>query len=113
MQAIDGCGGLHVVHPGEREVTLVVLADDVGTLDRLAAEVGSPWMAATIAPLLAGTPERRIGPTPASGAQATWSPGRVRPAPRRGRRWPAQPAQPTGTFQPRPSAISLHVGQTG
>ena len=67
MRAIDGCGGLHVVHPGEREVTLVILADDVGTLDRLATEVGSPWMAATIVPLLAGPPERRIVPTLASG----------------------------------------------
>jgi hypothetical protein len=66
MRAIHGFEGLHVVHTGEREVTLVILADDVATLDRLATEVGSPWMVEHIVPLLAGPPERRIGPTLAS-----------------------------------------------
>jgi hypothetical protein len=63
MQAVDGFAGLHIAHTGEREVTLVILADDVETLDRLATQVGSPWMVANIVPLLAGPPDRRIGPT--------------------------------------------------
>ena len=78
------------------------MADDVGTGDRPATEVGAPWMVAHVVPLPAGPPERRIGPTPATGA---WAAG---PA----QRSPIRP-QPAGTFQPRPSAISLHVGQTG
>jgi len=68
MRAIDGFEGLQVVHTGEREVTLGILADEVGTLDRIATEVGSPWMVANVVPLLAGPPDRRIGPTLASGA---------------------------------------------
>ena len=63
MRAVDGFRGLEVVQTGEREVVLVILGDTVETLDRLATEVGSPWMVEHVVPLLAGPPERHIGPT--------------------------------------------------
>jgi hypothetical protein len=63
MRAIDGFEGIHVVRTGDHEVTLVILGRDVGTLDRIATEVGSPWMAANVVPLLAGPPDRHLGPT--------------------------------------------------
>jgi hypothetical protein len=67
MQAIGGFTALHVVQTGPQEVTLVILGDSAETLDRLATEVGSPWMMATIVPLLAGPPDRKVGPVLASG----------------------------------------------
>ena len=63
MRGIDGFEGLHLVHTGATEVVLVILGRDEATMDRLATEVGSPWMVANIVPLLAGPPDRRIGPT--------------------------------------------------
>jgi hypothetical protein len=63
MCSVDGFEGLHIVHTGEREVTLVILGRDEAVLDRLATEVGSPWTVANIVPLLAGPPDRRIGPS--------------------------------------------------
>src|SRR5689334_9511751 len=66
MRAVDGFRGLEVVRTGERDVVLVILADSVETLDRLATEVGSPWRTEHVVPLLAGPPERHLGPTIAS-----------------------------------------------
>ena len=63
MRAVEGFDGLHVVRTGDTEVILIIPARDVETLDRLATELGSPWMVASIVPLLAGPPDRRIGPT--------------------------------------------------
>lgn len=63
MRAIDGFHGMHVVQTSEREVVLIILGDDVATLDRVATEVGSPWMVEHVVPLLAGPPERRVGET--------------------------------------------------
>ena len=71
MRAIDGFQDLHVIQTSDRDVVLVVLADDVDTLNRLATEVGSPWMTANVLPLLASPPERHIGPTIASSRQPT------------------------------------------
>jgi hypothetical protein len=67
MRAINGFGGIHVIQTAAKEVTLVILAADAETLDRLATEVGSPWMVANLVPLLAGPPERQLGPVLASG----------------------------------------------
>jgi hypothetical protein len=68
MRAIDGFEGFQVVHTGASEVVLLILGDTVETLDRIASEVGSPWMVANVAPLLAAPPERHIGPVIASAA---------------------------------------------
>ena len=66
MRAIDGFRGYEVVQVSEREVVLVILADTAETLDRIATEVGSPWMREHVVPLLGRPPERKIGPTLAS-----------------------------------------------
>jgi len=66
MQAIEGFVGLQVIQTSPAEVTLVILAADPATLERLAVEVGSPWMVANVVPLLAGPPDRRVGPVLAS-----------------------------------------------
>lgn len=66
MRDVDGFAGFHVVQTSPTEVTLVILAVDAETLDRIATEVGSPWMRAHVLPLLAGPPDRRIGPVLAS-----------------------------------------------
>jgi len=49
-------------------VVLVITGDDADVLDRLAAEVGSPWMVENVVPLLAAPPERHVGPIIASAA---------------------------------------------
>ncbi len=67
MQSIAGFVGAHVVQTSSRDVVLVILADSPETLDRVATEVGSPWMLANVVPLLAGPPDRRVGPVLVSG----------------------------------------------
>jgi hypothetical protein len=62
MRAIDGFAGLQVVHSGETEVVLLIFGETVEVLDRVATEVGSPWMLAEVVPLLASPPERHVGP---------------------------------------------------
>lgn len=66
MRAIDGFQDFYVIQTSDTEVVLVILGDDVGVLNRVATEVGSPWMTANVVPLLAGPPDRHIGPTIAS-----------------------------------------------
>jgi hypothetical protein len=67
MRAIYGFGGVHVIQTAPNEVTLVILADSAETLNRLATEVGGPWMVANLVPLLAGPSDRQLGPVLASG----------------------------------------------
>ena len=62
MRAIDGFQEFLVVQASETEAILVILGDDVDVLNRIATEVGSPWMVANVVPLLAAPPERHIGP---------------------------------------------------
>ena len=62
MRAVPGFVGAHVVQSGVREVVLVILGDSAEALDRVATEVGSPWMAEHVVPLLAEPPDRRVGP---------------------------------------------------
>jgi hypothetical protein len=66
MRAIEGFRGFHVIQTSEKDVILVILGDSVEVLDQIATEVGSPWMRANVVPLLAGPPERHIGPIVAS-----------------------------------------------
>jgi hypothetical protein len=66
MRAIEGFQDLYVVHTSDTEVVLVILGDTVEVLERVATEVGSPWMIANVVPLLAAPPERHIGPVIAS-----------------------------------------------
>jgi hypothetical protein len=66
MKEIEGFGAFHVVQVGEDHAILIILGDTPDSLNRVATEVGSPWMSAHIVPLLATPPERHIGPVVAS-----------------------------------------------
>ena len=66
MGAIEGFEGVQIIQTSEAEVVLLIFGDTVDVLNRIATEVGSPWMSANVVPLLAGPPERHIGPTIAS-----------------------------------------------
>lgn len=62
MRAVDGFVACHVIQTGSDEVTLVIIADSSETLDRIATDIGSPWMRENIVPLLVGPPNRQVGP---------------------------------------------------
>jgi hypothetical protein len=66
MRAIGGFDAFHVIQTSDRDAILVIVAADAQTLDRIATEVGSPWMRANVVPLLVGPPERQLGPVIAS-----------------------------------------------
>ncbi len=66
MREIEGFRALHIVQAGEDHAILIILADTPEVLNRLATEVGSPWMSANVVPLLATPPERHIGAVVAS-----------------------------------------------
>jgi hypothetical protein len=66
MRGLEGFQGFRVVQIADDQVVLVIFADTTEALDRMAAELGNTWMAANVAPLLAGPPERHIGPILAS-----------------------------------------------
>lgn len=66
MKAIDGFRALHVVQVGDDHVILIILGDTPEALNKVATEVGSPWLSANIVPLLAAPPERHIGTVIAS-----------------------------------------------
>jgi hypothetical protein len=66
FEAIDGFEAAHVVQTGEREVVLLIVGRDAETLDRVATEVGSPWMREAVVPLLGAPPQRELGPVIAS-----------------------------------------------
>lgn len=61
MRAMDGFQGFRAVQVADDQVILVIFADTAEALDGMATQLGNTWMAANIAPLLAGPPERRIG----------------------------------------------------
>lgn len=63
MRAIDGFQDFYAIQSSDNEVILVILGDTAEVLDRIATEVGSPWMMANVVPLLAAPPDRQIGPT--------------------------------------------------
>ena len=64
--AVEGFQDFYAIQTSDTEVVLLILGDDVAALNRVATEVGSPWMAANVVPLLAAPPDRQIGPTVAS-----------------------------------------------
>lgn len=66
MSIIDGFEELRVIQTGDTEVILLVFAETMEALDRIATEIGSPWMVANVVPHLAGPPQRHIGPVIAS-----------------------------------------------
>jgi hypothetical protein len=59
---IDGFRELHVVQVAPDHFILIISGDTLEVLDRVASEVGSPWMVEHVVPLLASPPERHIGP---------------------------------------------------
>jgi len=61
VEAIDGFESFHMVQTSEKDAILVIFAETAETLDRIATEVGSPWMTANVLPLLTSPPERHIG----------------------------------------------------
>ncbi len=66
MREIDGFDAFHVIQTSPTDAIFVIVADSAETLDRIATEVGSPWMRENVVPLLSGPPERRLGPIVAS-----------------------------------------------
>jgi len=62
MRAVEGFVDIYIVQTGIDEITLVILGVDADALDRAATQVGSPWMVANVVPLLAGPPNRKVGP---------------------------------------------------
>ncbi len=66
MNEVEGFAGVHIIQTGFDEITLVIFGADAATLDRLATEIGSPWMIANVVPLLSGPPNRKVGPVLAS-----------------------------------------------
>jgi heme-degrading monooxygenase HmoA len=66
MRGMDGFQGFRAVQVADDQVILVIFADTAEALDGMASQLGNTWMAANIAPLLAGPPERRIGAIVAS-----------------------------------------------
>ena len=61
-RGIEGFRALHVVQVAPDHFILIIVGDDAESLDRVAAEVGSPWMMTHVVPLLVSPPERHIGP---------------------------------------------------
>ena len=62
METFEGFEGFRVVQVADGHLVLVITATSQDVLDRLANEVGGPWLRANIAPLLSRPPERLIGP---------------------------------------------------
>lgn len=59
---IEGFRDFHIVKVAPDHFILIITADTPEVLDKVATEVGSPWMLANVTPLLASPPERHIGP---------------------------------------------------
>jgi hypothetical protein len=66
MKEIEGFRAFLVVQVGDDHAILLIVGDTPDALNRVATEVGSPWMIANVVPLLAAPPERHIGPIVAS-----------------------------------------------
>jgi hypothetical protein len=66
MRAIPGFRGVQVVQATEDHVILLIGGDSAEAVDRVATEVGSPWMLAHVVPLLVAPPERHVGPVVAT-----------------------------------------------
>lgn len=62
MREIAGFAGVQVIQTSETSAVLIISADEPQTLDRIATEVGSPWMREHVVPHLAWPPDRQLGP---------------------------------------------------
>ena len=62
MRTFEGFKGFTVIQVAEDHIVLIITGTGPDVLDRIATEVGSPWMKANIVPLLSRPPERVIGP---------------------------------------------------
>jgi hypothetical protein len=71
VQAVVDAGGLaaHVASVDERHLILMLVFASHGDADRIAREIGEPWMREHIVPLLDSATERSVGEVFAS-AQA-------------------------------------------
>lgn len=65
-RAIEGFREFHIVEAAPDHFILIITGDSPAVLDRVATEVGSSWMTANVAPLLASPPERHLGPVVAT-----------------------------------------------
>jgi hypothetical protein len=65
-RSIEGFRGLQVVQVAPDHFVLIITGDDIAVLDRVATEVGSPWMSAHVVSLLATPPDRHVGPVVAT-----------------------------------------------
>jgi hypothetical protein len=61
LRAVHEYRGLRIVRMGGDHLIRLVFADDEASLDRIATEVGSPWVMENLGPHLAGPPQRQVG----------------------------------------------------
>ncbi len=63
MQRVVDAGGLaaHVAKVDDRHLVLILVFEGPGVAERVAREVGGPWMRENIVPLLARDTERSVG----------------------------------------------------
>ena len=61
LRAVPGFEGLRIAQTSDTTAVLLIFGDSPETLDRLATELGSPWMREHVVPLLAGPPQRNVG----------------------------------------------------
>jgi len=61
MREVEGFDSFHVIQTSEDTAILVIVGESPEVLDRIATEVGSPWMRANVVPHLGGPPERQLG----------------------------------------------------
>jgi hypothetical protein len=71
VRLVVGAGALaaHVAKVDETHLVLILLFSGTGDADRIAREVGGPWMREHIVPLLAGDTERSVGEIIATAAK--------------------------------------------
>jgi hypothetical protein len=60
-RSIEGFRGVHIAQAAPDHFILILFGDDTDALERVATEVGSPWMVANVVPLLVAPPERHLG----------------------------------------------------
>jgi hypothetical protein len=72
VDLVVGAGGVaaRVVRVDERHLILILEFAEAGEADRVAREVGGPWMREHIRPLLAGDTDRSVGEVIASAESA-------------------------------------------
>jgi hypothetical protein len=64
--AVDGIIGVHLVKVADDHLVMLIFGEHPQALQRLSAEVGSPWIERNIGPLLTRPPDRMVGEVLAS-----------------------------------------------